>query len=199
MSRRAAPLMDRFLDRVSPEPNTGCWLWDGAATQVKGVTKNCYGVMAEKGKNVKATHISLMLHGQDKPSDHAIACHSCDVSMCVNPEHLSWGTYSSNLREAVERSGTAIHWLGGKTHCLRGHEYTPDNTYTYRGVKSCRTCRSSHSLRRVQRERLIVTDPRNCAWCGGVFMASRISATETCSVPCANSIRWSRRRQRKEV
>ena len=24
-------LAERFLDRVSPEPNSGCWLWDSSA------------------------------------------------------------------------------------------------------------------------------------------------------------------------
>lgn len=34
-----------------------------------------------------------------------------------------------------------------KTHCKRGHEFTPENTYTYRDIRACRTCRASASKR----------------------------------------------------
>ena len=27
-----------------------------------------------------------------------------------------------------------------KTHCKRGHEFTPENTYFYRGARHCRSC-----------------------------------------------------------
>ena len=30
------PLMDRFWDKVVVEPNSGCWLWDGATTNGYG-------------------------------------------------------------------------------------------------------------------------------------------------------------------
>jgi hypothetical protein len=33
-----------------------------------------------------------------------------------------------------------------KTHCLRGHEFTPDNTYISKaGKRSCRTCGREHA------------------------------------------------------
>ena len=28
-----------------------------------------------------------------------------------------------------------------KTHCIHGHEYTEENTYTYKGTRSCKVCR----------------------------------------------------------
>lgn len=48
----------------------------------------------------------------------------------------------------LERS-TGGEWQAAKTHCPQGHEYTPENTYTFpsdRGTKRrCRLCRISQS------------------------------------------------------
>lgn len=51
-----------------------------------------------------------------------------------------------------EHAGAAPTGMGGhqraKTHCPQGHEYTPENTYTYpKGGRSCRACRRDN-LRR---------------------------------------------------
>ncbi len=33
-----------------------------------------------------------------------------------------------------------------KTHCIHGHEFTPENTYrTRKGFRVCRTCRRNRS------------------------------------------------------
>lgn len=66
---------------------------------------NGYGCIrdAEKKKAVRATHVALNLHGRPQPSDDALALHHCDVKLCVNPDHLYWGTYADNKRDAVER------------------------------------------------------------------------------------------------
>ncbi len=38
-----------------------------------------------------------------------------------------------------------------RTHCIHGHEYTPENTYMNAGKKNCRTCRTAASRRRRDR------------------------------------------------
>ena len=147
---------ERFLDKVLPEPNSGCWLWDGAATRQPGVSVNCYGLIMYRNKLVKATHVSLMLDGRPRPSDKAIACHSCDVQLCVNPAHLSWGTFRSNLEDAVARSGTSVRWLGDNTHCKHGHAFTVETTYVYAGRRRCRVCirRNGRAFRARERDKL---------------------------------------------
>lgn len=35
-----------------------------------------------------------------------------------------------------------------KTHCIRGHEFTPENTYVHNGKRSCKACRRLHSKTR---------------------------------------------------
>lgn len=31
------------------------------------------------------------------------ACHRCDRALCVQPEHLYWGTRADNVRDIVKR------------------------------------------------------------------------------------------------
>lgn len=52
--------------------------------------------------------------------------------------NLAWGTLSDNTLDAV-RHGT--HKDARKTHCAKGHEFTPENTGSARGGKK-RTCRA---------------------------------------------------------
>jgi hypothetical protein len=35
-----------------------------------------------------------------------------------------------------------------KTHCLNGHEFTPENTYVHKGHRNCKTCRRAYSKAR---------------------------------------------------
>jgi hypothetical protein len=52
-------------------------------------------------------------------------------------ENLRWGTPSSNLFDLVRHGN---HGMSRKTHCKHGHEFTPENTYLYRGGRTCRAC-----------------------------------------------------------
>jgi len=97
MNMAQRSLEDRFWSFVSPEPNSGCWLWSGS--QTKG-----YGMIGIDGSTTYATHIALLLHGRPRPTHKAIACHTCDVTFCVNPDHLYWGTPSQNQKDALTRN-----------------------------------------------------------------------------------------------
>lgn len=43
-----------------------------------------------------------------------------------------------------------------KTHCKKGHEYTPDNTYVYNNMRSCKKCKaiSFNNFKERKRENL---------------------------------------------
>jgi hypothetical protein len=62
--------------------------------------------------------------------------------------NLAVGTYSENAHDAV-RHGT--HHMARKTHCIHGHEFTPENTVMNGSARGCRTCRRAR--RRAYRER----------------------------------------------
>ena len=83
--------------------------------------------------------------------------HSCDNPPCVNLAHLSVGTQSKNIADAVAR-GRITH-LGkaqrSRTHCARRHAFTPENTRVNTdGSRSCRTCRredqANYTARKAQ-------------------------------------------------
>lgn len=103
---------DRFWRHVSPEPNTGCWLWTGLLNR-KG-----YGVLgqARDGKNEAAHRVSHRLFVGPTPPG-LFVCHRCDVRHCVNPAHLFLGSHKDNMRDMVEK-GRVFRgpWRSGGAH-----------------------------------------------------------------------------------
>lgn len=62
--------------------------------------------------------------------------HLCRNRKCCNPAHLEPVTAVENLR----RSDSPIASNFDRTHCRRGHEFTPENTRVRRGKRECRAC-----------------------------------------------------------
>lgn len=139
-----ARLPGRFWDKVFPEPNTGCWLWAGDSHQFG------YGLFLVQGKRVRAHRLTLAAStGSD--GEGLFALHSCDAPPCVNPTHLRWGTPKENTHDAVSR-GRMRAWNGEKTHCIRDHEFTADNTHLdTNGKRQCRVCQRARGERQRQR------------------------------------------------
>lgn len=97
VGRPARSLSERFWEQVNPEPNSGCWLWDGPFISFG------YGHIAERtGRNqkrtLKAHRVSWEIHHGPIP-DGLCVLHKCDTPACVNPDHLILGTNSDNVRD----------------------------------------------------------------------------------------------------
>ena len=126
----------RFEKFVTRQPN-GCWTWSGAKT-VQG-----YGRFHLDG-NRHAHRVSYEIHKGQIPAG-LVLDHLCRTPSCVNPEHLEIVTRAENNRRA-DHYGCG--WSRNKTHCLRGHEFTPENTYVKRlaGKNPQRVCKTCHQL-----------------------------------------------------
>jgi len=92
-----------------------------------------------RGKNVSVHTLVLEAFvGPCPPGEEAL---HADDNPANNrwPENLSWGTRSKNLADRIANGHP--HNNGSKTHCKRGHEFTPENTrMTSKGSRQCRAC-----------------------------------------------------------
>lgn len=136
LDRMIADVPKRFERLYIPEPNSGCWIWIG------GCDKAGYGrfTIGRPGTHrmVGAHIISYILaHGRRPESE---LDHLCKMRCCVNPEHLEPVTHIENLRRGDGWGGINFR----KTHCVNGHEFTPENTYVWRSdkvtMRQCRIC-----------------------------------------------------------
>lgn len=131
-------LPQRFWDKVSPEPNSGCWLWTG------GADSNGYGRFGiPKAYKTTLTH-RYSYSALVKPADGQFVLHRCDNPACCNPNHLFLGDQTDNMRDMARKGRNALNNQplrnSQKTHCLNGHPLTGPHVRIWRGHRICNTC-----------------------------------------------------------
>ena len=82
---------DDFYNRITPEPNTGCWLWNGPYV-------DRYGGW---GRHDYAHRKSYRMH-KGYLEDLQVL-HKCDIPICVNPAHLFLGTQYDNMADMTQK------------------------------------------------------------------------------------------------
>lgn len=87
---RVRDVRERLESRHRKEDN-GCWVWTS-------YTDGRYGLLSIKGKEEKAHRASYSLFKGKIPSGMSV-CHSCDNTLCINPEHLFIGTHYDNMQD----------------------------------------------------------------------------------------------------
>lgn len=95
-TRSKKTLIERFEEKIFPEPNTGCWLWGGYA-------QLGYGTFGIGNQISRLAHrVSFNLYRGEIPKGKKV-CHSCDVTSCVNPDHLFLGTQKQNVHDMLSK------------------------------------------------------------------------------------------------
>ena len=139
----------RFWLKVAK--SDGCWEWTaGRSTGGYGQFKL---YINGRHRTINAHRAGWLLFKGPIP-DGMEVCHRCDNPPCVRLDHLFLGTISDNARDMVAkgRHDKTHKFNSTKTHCCRGHEFTPANTFRYGGHKrGCLICRSIRKQRDKRR------------------------------------------------
>jgi hypothetical protein len=124
----------RFADSYIPEPNSGCFLW------IKSVDAYGYGDFLiskiplgdgkRKRERIKAHRLSWQLHRGEIPEGMWVL-HKCDVTGCVNPDHLFIGMPADNSADMVRKERQA-----------RGEDF--DRKLTEQDVREIRASTDTH-------------------------------------------------------
>lgn len=105
-----------FEERISPEPNTGCWLWTGNALSKRGG----YGVFTNRPSGIvmkRAHRLSWELYKNVTLTGDQHVLHKCDNPLCVNPDHLFIGDQATNMEDKSFKGRQNL----GKNHGMYKH------------------------------------------------------------------------------
>jgi hypothetical protein len=142
----------RFWSKVDVRDHDECWPWQGH------LASNGYGRMSIGMLGAfAAQRLSLRIAGTDVP-ERMVVDHLCRNRACVNPAHLRVVTNKTNVLAGVGLTAQNAT----KTHCVNGHEFTPENTICVRRPdgprRYCRQCsrvnkaRSQKKARRLRQQ-----------------------------------------------
>lgn len=101
-----AEIIKRFKSRV--QITESCWLWMGSRLP-RG-----YGQLNYQNKRYYAHRLALAIFKGVKVPDGMVVMHACDNPPCCNPDHLSVGTQTDNMRDASSKGRTVnrSNWKG---------------------------------------------------------------------------------------
>lgn len=121
----------RFQSKVVQ--GDGCWTWAGTIDQ------DGYGSFSLGSRGHRRAHRLSYEHFVGPIPEGLTIDHLCRNRACVNPAHMEPVTN----RENVLRGEGITAELARQTACKHGHEFTPENTYLWRGKRICRACRDA--------------------------------------------------------
>lgn len=136
--------------------STDCWEWAWSLNN-KG-----YGVLHVAGRSMLVHRVSVWVFKSDTRirkkgcgGRGVTYCHKCDNKKCFRPSHIFAGTQSDNTRDYFRKFNPYA-----RTHCIHGHEMTPENTFVRTAEKvkvfpekECKTCMRNRSYKQYWKKR----------------------------------------------
>ena len=116
----------------------------------QAVRKGYAGVTLSRDKQPRIFRVNRLVamafHGL--PEEGQVCRHLNNNPLDNRAVNLAWGSHKENVADLLEAGG---HYNQRKTHCLRGHPFTPENTRVYMRpagpLRSCRLCGRDHARR----------------------------------------------------
>lgn len=147
------PWPENLTRRMDPQPD-GCIYFTGT------IGDGGYGAVGVRHRGTMTAHRAAYEYFVGPIPDGMTIDHECHNShetcgggnsclhrRCVNVEHLAVKSIGENARSSRH---TFASINAAKTHCPRGHEYTPENTGIYHNHRRCLAC--DRDKRRVERQ-----------------------------------------------
>jgi hypothetical protein len=130
VSGKPIPVSQRFWSKVDRRGPDECWMW------LADLDSHGYGRIRGDQRQVRPAHrVAWELANGEPWPNGKISRHSCDTPACVNPRHISPGTFAENTRDMMERGRHYMEqWPAGAC----GHPWSIDK----RGRRFCATCRT---------------------------------------------------------
>lgn len=114
---------------------------DSCMLYAKTLSTKGYAMIQVKINGVwkkRGLHRELYLAEVGNIPEGLVLDHLCRNRCCINVNHLEPVTNAVNIQRGHTRMKFA-------THCMRGHEFTPENTMIMRSRnRNCRTCRNNN-------------------------------------------------------
>lgn len=142
-------LKEILLQKMQPEPNSGCWIWTST------IGTDGYGKFIFQRKRYRAHRASYQTFiGALTPGLYV--CHKCDNPSCINPDHLFQGT---NRENQIDCNKKGRRWTMQGTHCIKGHELSGYNLILQKRKdpsrvrrRRCRICANLRTRRYARKE-----------------------------------------------
>lgn len=121
----------RFWSHVH-KLGTGCWIW--APVERDGYGRFCGWAAGKRIWSLKAHVYSYALHFPASrqqllrcrtSGSRFLVCHSCDVPLCVNPDHLWLGPQSDNMKDMNNKGRRVPPDFSGSNNPMWGKTHTP--------------------------------------------------------------------------
>jgi hypothetical protein len=125
---KISEMRERLAHFISPEPNSGCWLWTGALRDGYGSYTSYDAGRVPMRKTSNAHRVVYEEFVGPIPAGLQLD-HKCRVRCCVNPDHLEPVTQRENIlrgegvaavraKQMTCKRGHPLAWDGWQRRCL---------------------------------------------------------------------------------